>query len=104
VDDSAHQFITLAGYREWFLHRTRHSVHEEDMEYANIDNVETQDNRRLMRSTCFSIEPGRHFKGQFGVRSEVNVYLAESEAVAKGRPTQTHITPILSPSSILKHY
>jgi hypothetical protein len=37
-----------------------------------------------------------YLKGQFGVRSEVNAYLAESEAVATGQPIQTHVTPILS--------
>jgi len=97
VDDTARQSITHAGYDEWFLHRTGHSIHEEDHgNGANIDNLETQDNRRQMRGTCFSIEPGVYLKGQFGVRSEVNAYLAESEAVATGQPIQTHVTPILS--------
>jgi Xaa-Pro aminopeptidase len=97
VDDAARQSISHAGYGEWFLHRTGHSIHEEDHgNGANIDNLETQDNRRLMRGTCFSIEPGVYLKGQFGVRSEVNVYLAESEAVVTGQPIQTHVTPILS--------
>jgi Xaa-Pro aminopeptidase len=62
----------------------------------NIDNLENQDNRRLMRGTCFSIEPGEYLKGQFGVRSEVDVYLDESEAAVTGQPIQTHGTPILS--------
>ena len=72
-------------------------MHEEDHgNGANIDNLETQDNRRLMRGTCFSIEPGVYLKGQFGLRSEVNVYLGESEAVVTGQPIQTCVTPILS--------
>jgi Xaa-Pro dipeptidase len=97
VDDAARDSITKAGYGEQFLHRTGHSIHEEDHgNGANIDNLETQDNRRLMAGTCFSIEPGVYLKGRFGVRSEVNVYLAESEAVVTGQPIQTHVTPILS--------
>jgi hypothetical protein len=37
-----------------------------------------------------------YLKGQFGVRSEVDVYLDESEAAVTGQPIQTHGTPILS--------
>jgi Xaa-Pro aminopeptidase len=49
-----------------------------------------------MQGTCFSIEPGVYLKGRFGVRSEVNVYLGESEARVTGQPVQTHVVPILS--------
>jgi len=97
VDDAARHSITGAGYGEFFLHRTGHSIHEEDHgNGANMDNLESQDNRRLMTGTCFSIEPGVYLKDKFGVRSEVNVYLAESEAIVTGQPIQSHITPILS--------
>jgi Xaa-Pro aminopeptidase len=97
VDDAARQSITAAGYGEYFIHRTGHSIHEEDHgNGANIDNLETSDSRRLMCGTCFSIEPGVYLKGKFGVRSEVNVYLAEQEAVVTGQPVQNHVVPILS--------
>jgi Xaa-Pro aminopeptidase len=49
-----------------------------------------------MCGTCFSIEPGVYLKGKFGVRSEVNVYLAEQEAIVTGQPVQEHVVPILS--------
>jgi Xaa-Pro dipeptidase len=97
VDDAARQSIAAAGYGEFFIHRTGHSIHEEDHgNGANIDNLETQDSRRLMLGTCFSIEPGVYLKGKFGVRSEVNVYLSEQEAIVTGQPVQTHVIPILS--------
>ena len=97
VDDAARESITRAGYGGEFLHRTGHSIHLEDHgNGANIDNLETQDNRRLMRGTCFSIEPGVYLKGKFGVRSEVNVYLAEDQAIVTGPPIQTYVIPILS--------
>jgi Xaa-Pro aminopeptidase len=96
VDDAARLSISEAGYGKEFLHRTGHSIHEEDHgNGANIDNLETQDNRRLMTGTCFSIEPGVYLKGKFGVRSEVNVYLADAEALVTGLPMQTHVIPIL---------
>jgi Xaa-Pro aminopeptidase len=96
VDDAARQSITKAGYGEYFLHRTGHSIHEEvHGNGANIDNLETQDNRRLMARTCFSIEPGVYLKGKFGVRSEVDMYLSDKEAIVTGLPIQTEVIPIL---------
>jgi Xaa-Pro aminopeptidase len=96
IDDAARQSITKAGYGEYFLHRTGHSIHEEvHGNGANIDNLETQDNRRLMARTCFSIEPGVYLKRKFGVRSEVDMYLSETEAIVTGLPIQTEVIPIL---------
>jgi len=66
IDDEARKSITSAGYGEYFLHRTGHSIHEEvHGNGANIDNLETQDSRRLMARTCFSIEPGVYLKVPF---------------------------------------
>jgi Xaa-Pro dipeptidase len=96
IDDEARKSITNAGYGEFFLHRTGHSIHEEvHGNGANIDNLETQDSRRLMARTCFSIEPGVYLKGTFGVRSEVNMYLSDKEAVVTGLPIQAEVLPIL---------
>jgi Xaa-Pro aminopeptidase len=96
VDDAARNSIAAAGYGPRFLHRTGHSIHEEDHgNGANIDNLETQDSRRLMRGTCFSIEPGVYLENDFGVRSEVNIYLDEREAIVTGQPIQERVVPIL---------
>jgi Xaa-Pro dipeptidase len=96
IDDEARKSITNDGYGEYFLHRTGHSIHEEvHGNGANIDNLETQDSRRLMARTCFSIEPGVYLKGSFGVRSEVDMYLSEKEAIVTGLPIQTEVIPIL---------
>jgi Xaa-Pro aminopeptidase len=96
IDDEARKSITQAGYGQYFLHRTGHSIHEEvHGNGANIDNLETQDGRRLMARTCFSIEPGVYLKGNFGVRSEIDMYLSETEAIVTGQPIQTEVIPIL---------
>ena len=96
IDEVARQSITKAGYGQHFIHRTGHSIHEEvHGNGANIDNLETQDSRRLMARTCFSIEPGVYLKGTFGVRSEVDMYLYEKEAIVTGLPIQTEVIPIL---------
>jgi Xaa-Pro aminopeptidase len=96
VDDAAREVISRAGYGEYFIHRTGHSIGEEvHGNGANIDNLETRDNRTLIPRTCFSIEPGIYLQGDFGVRSEVDVYLGEDEVIITGQPIQTEVVPIL---------
>lgn len=96
VDDAAREVIRNAGYGEFFIHRTGHSIGEEvHGNGANIDNLETRDNRTLIPRTCFSIEPGIYLPGDFGVRSEVDVYLGEAEVIITGQPIQTEVVPIL---------
>ena len=57
--------------------------------------VDDQDGRRLMPRTCFSIEPGIYLPGEFGIRSELDVYVSEREALVYGEPLQTEVIPIL---------
>lgn len=97
VDDVSRGVIRRAGYVEQFIHRTGHSIGEEvHGNGANIDNLETRDSRRIIARTCFSIEPGIYLEGKFGVRSEVDVYVAEQEAIVTGQPIQTAIVAILA--------
>ena len=95
VDDVCRNTIRGSGYGEFFVHRTGHSIGEEvHGNGANIDNLETQDSRRLMPKTCFSIEPGIYLPGEFGIRSELDVYVSDRDAVVYGQPLQTEIVPI----------
>jgi Xaa-Pro dipeptidase len=96
VDDVCRQVVRDAGYGSHFLHRTGHSIGEEvHGNGANIDNLETQDGRRLIPYTCFSIEPGIYLPGKFGIRSELDVYVSRREVVVFGQPLQTEIIPLL---------
>jgi Xaa-Pro dipeptidase len=96
VDDVCRTEIRREGFGDFFVHRTGHSIGEEvHGNGANIDNLETQDNRRLMPRTCFSIEPGIYLPGEFGIRSELDVYVSDAEALVYGQPLQTEIVPIL---------
>jgi Xaa-Pro aminopeptidase len=95
VDDVCRNVIREAGYGDFFVHRTGHSIGEEvHGNGANIDNLETQDSRRLMPRTCFSIEPGIYLPGEFGIRSELDVYVSDREALVYGQPLQTEIVPL----------
>jgi Xaa-Pro aminopeptidase len=81
VDRAARDVIEKAGYGEYFIHRTGHSIGEEDHgNGANMDDLETHDTRRILPRTCFSIEPGIYLP-EFGVRSEVNVYIGADGGV-----------------------
>jgi Xaa-Pro dipeptidase len=97
VDDVVRNVIIRAGYGGQFIHRTGHSIGEEvHGNGANIDNLETRDSRRLIPRTCFSIEPGIYLEGNFGVRSEVDMYIGDGVAEVTGQPIQTTVVPILA--------
>lgn len=95
VDDAARQVINQAGYGDFFVHRTGHSIgihlHGNG---ANMDNFETQDRRLLLPRTCNSIEPGIYLP-EFGIRSEVNLLIHEHTVEVTGIPAQQAITPLL---------
>jgi Xaa-Pro aminopeptidase len=97
VDEVCRNVIRRAGYADCFVHRTGHSIGEEvHGNGANVDNLETKDGRRLMPRTCFSIEPGIYLPGEFGIRSELDVYLSDRDAHVFGQPVQSEVVPILN--------
>jgi Xaa-Pro dipeptidase len=88
VDDAARTYIKDQGFGDYFIHRTGHSIGEEvHGTGANMDNLETHDERRIIPGTCFSIEPGVYLP-EFGIRSEVNVYVGAREAQVTGEVQQ----------------
>jgi Xaa-Pro aminopeptidase len=95
VDQAARGVIEKAGYGKYFFHRTGHSIGEKvHGNGANMDGLETHDARHLIARTCNSIEPGIYLP-EFGVRSEVNVYIGEGEARVTGA-VQNEILPLLA--------
>lgn len=93
VDDAARRVIEKAGYGEYFIHRTGHSIGEViHGNGANMDNLETRDERRVIPGTSFSIEPGVYLPGKFGVRSEIDVYVSpKKEVIVTGLPVQEQV-------------
>jgi len=95
VDKAARTVVEKAGYGKYFFHRTGHSIGEAvHGNGVNMDGMETRDVRRLIPRTCNSIEPGIYLP-DFGVRSEVNVYIGEREARVTGA-VQQEILPLLA--------
>ncbi len=91
ADDAAREVIRKAGFGPNFTHRTGHNIaitlHGNG---AHLDNLETHDERLLLPNTCFSVEPGLYFPGEFGIRSEVNMITRPGQAIVTG-PRQTEL-------------
>jgi Xaa-Pro aminopeptidase len=84
VDDVSRRHIEARNFGPYFLHRTGHSIgYEVHGNGVNIDNLETRDQRRIIPGVCFSIEPGVYLP-EFGVRSEIDMYVGESKAEVTG--------------------
>jgi Xaa-Pro dipeptidase len=93
ADDAARGVIRAAGFPEYFTHRTGHNIATEiHGNGANLDNLETHDDRLLLPYTCFSVEPGIYLP-EFGVRSEINMLTEPGKAVVTG-PIQTELVRI----------
>jgi Xaa-Pro aminopeptidase len=94
ADDASREVIRKAGFGEWFTHRTGHNIgailHGNG---ANLDNLETHDERLILPDTCFSVEPGIYFPGKFGVRSEIDMIARAGKAEVTGR-VQTELVRI----------
>ena len=96
VDAAAREVIEEAGHGAHFLHRTGHSIGQEAHgNGANMDDLETHDERLVLPRTCFSIEPGIYLP-EFGVRSEVNVYVDADGQVQVTGGLQSVVVPILA--------
>lgn len=95
VDRATRDVIEQAGYGEFFIHRTGHNIGKETHgNGAHMDDLETKEDRLVLPKTCFSIEPGIYLD-EFGVRSEINLYVdAEGNSNVTGG-VQAAITPVL---------
>jgi Xaa-Pro aminopeptidase len=91
ADDVCRKYITERGLGEFFVHRTGHSIHTSvHGNGANLDNLETKDERRLIWGSCFSIEPGI-YKDGIGVRSEIDVVIDSQGMVSVAGPEQSSL-------------
>jgi Xaa-Pro aminopeptidase len=94
ADRAARAVLEQRGYGAHVLHRTGHSLGESvHGNGVHLDDYETHDDRRILPGTGFTVEPGVYFD-TFGIRSEINVYRAEHEAVVTG-PRQTAVVSLL---------
>jgi len=99
ADRAARSVIEAAGFGDVFVHRTGHSIGREvHGTGANLDSLETLDDRTLIDNTCFSVEPGIYLAGKFGVRSELDMTIEGGRATVSGEPRQREIVALLKRS------
>ncbi|MGD0443449.1 MAG: M24 family metallopeptidase [Edaphobacter sp.] len=86
ADEAGRSLIVKAGFGDAFTHRTGHNIGTElHGNGAHLDNLETHDERLILPNTCFSVEPGLYFPGEFGIRSEVDMIARKNKAEVTGR-------------------
>ena len=95
VDDATRKVIDDAGYGKFFRHRTGHNIGRETHgNGAHMDNLETREERQVLPQTCFSIEPGIYLD-EFGIRSEINVFIDANKHVHVTGDAQDEIRCLL---------
>jgi len=84
VDRSVRDYITTAGFGQYFIHRTGHSIATDvHANGANMDDLEIHDERSILPNSLFSVEPGIYLP-EFGVRLEVNMLVRPQGAEVTG--------------------
>ena len=96
VDAEARDYINNAGYGKYFSHRLGHSLGKEAHGNAvNLDGWETHDTRAVSPKIGFTIEPGIYLPGEFGVRSEIDLFYYENgPVVTTEKQTEPYIINI----------
>jgi Xaa-Pro aminopeptidase len=93
VDDACRAVIGRAGFGPHFIHRTGHSIGTSGHgNGVNIDNLETQDRRRLIPGVGFSVEPGIYLPEEgFGVRLEIDCHVSGNDLEVTTLPLQDEV-------------
>jgi Xaa-Pro aminopeptidase len=92
VDDACRAVVIAAGYGDFFIHRTGHSIGVQvHGNGVNIDNLETRDLRRLVPGICFSVEPGIYLPGRMAARTEIDVFVRPGGEVVVTGPAQREL-------------
>ena len=96
VDTACRRVIEKAGYGEYFVHRTGHSITTSTHGSGpNIDDLETEDRRRLQKGHLFSVEPGIYME-DCGFRTEIDVLIGHNGAEVTTIPLQNEIRPLFA--------
>jgi Xaa-Pro aminopeptidase len=94
IDNACRQVVVEAGYGDYFVHRTGHSITTNTHGSGpNIDDLETEDRRELKPGHLFSVEPGIYMD-DCGFRTEIDVLITENGPEITTLPLQTEIRPL----------
>ena len=77
IDKVARDYIANCGFGQYFTHRLGHSLgHSVHSDAVNLDSFETRDTRSITSGLAVTVEPGIYIPGEFGVRSEIDVFVS----------------------------
>jgi Xaa-Pro aminopeptidase len=97
ADRKARAVIAQARLGDKFLHPTGHSLDTSlHGDGANLDDYQTRDTRNLVMGSGFTVGPGVYLRGEFGMRSVLDVYISRT-GIEVTSPVQRSITPLLAP-------
>jgi Xaa-Pro dipeptidase len=97
LDQVARKTFEAAGYGEYFVHRTGHSLGPGPSAHGlgvNLDDLETHDTRWVVPGVGFSVEPGIYLE-EFGVRSEINVFMHPQKGPLVTTPVQEEVVRLV---------
>lgn len=90
VDEATRAVIEKEGLGEYFVHRTGHNISTElHGNGTHMDNLETKDTRKIIKGSCFSIEPGIYMPDKkLGYRTEIDPFVNDDGTVECCGPIQ----------------
>jgi Xaa-Pro dipeptidase len=78
IDRAARKVIELAGFGQYFIHRTGHGL---GLEVHEPPWINAGNNQELERGNVFTVEPGIYLPGKFGVRIEDDIIVEKGRIV-----------------------
>ena len=87
ADRAARDTVAAAGLGDRFTHRTGHSLDTSlEGDGANLDDHETHDTRKLVVGSGFTVGPGIYLAEDYGMRTEVSIFLAATGVEITSEP------------------
>lgn len=93
ADRVAHHTLVRAGYERNILHRTGHSIGSSGP-HGKYGHLSLKNSESLLINLGYTIEPGLYFKGEFGIRSEINFYINKNRQIILTTPVQRKLIVI----------
>lgn len=93
ADEAANAVLRKRGYGKFILHSTGHVLGFASPHGAGR-HLSRKNGYPLLKGFGYTIEPGVYMKGKFGVRSEMNFYVAASGKVVVTTPLQRKLVRI----------
>jgi len=93
VDGVVRGYFYALGVEEYFTHRTGHSLGHTSC-HGHKFRLSKKTRKKIIPEILFTIEPGLYFKGNFGVRSEIDCYITKDYKLIVTSEVQKEIIKI----------